>query len=52
MTYDDFTRSSVLQIIYENYYYEQLAKIVRNTPSLLMTDVFCRDTFCRFVSRT
>ena len=27
ITYDDFTRIVILQIVYENYYYEQLAKI-------------------------
>ena len=28
IAYDDFTRFSILQIMYENFYREQLAKIV------------------------
>ena len=50
ITYDDFTRFSILKNIfmYENYYHDQLAKIVWNIPLMLIVDVFCRDTFSRF----
>ena len=51
ITHDDFTEFSILQIMYENYYHEQLVKSVWNT-SMLIVDVFCRDTFCSFVSGT
>ena len=33
--YDDYTHFSVLQIMYENYYYEQLAKIISRVKYLI-----------------
>ena len=51
--YNDFTHLSVLQIMYENYYYEQLVKII--TFVKYSIDAFhgfmLRYTFCRCVSR-
>ena len=52
--YDGFTRFSVLQIMYENYYDEQLAKIstcVKYSIDVYHIYTFCRDTFSRSVSR-
>ena len=48
--YNDCTLFPVLQIMYENYYYEQLVKIVTCLKYLI--DTKYQDTFYRFLSGT
>ena len=47
ITYDDFTRFSILQIMYENYYHKQLAKI--STSVKYSIDAYDRYIYSRYI---